>query len=154
MDSLRNQLLPGRSHSFSDECAQDPEADMRGYLKIRRGAGGKAFHHQQQHNHQLYQQSYQQSPRAKTSTSNYYHTSPVWEAAWFKIKRNALFLYKGSEDSAPAETLALIGWNVEFVDVGAEKTASRAWYLHYQMEFIALLLNVNEINVSSKSSHQ
>ena len=57
------------------------------------------------------------------------HSTAVWEASYFKIKGNALFLYKGSHDSAPAETLALIGWTVEFVDVVAEKAASRAWYV-------------------------
>ena len=43
---------------------------------------------------------------------------------------NALFMYKGSHDSAPAETLALIGWNVEFVDVAVEKGARRAWLVN------------------------
>ena len=72
-----------------------------------------------------------QSPRPKVSTSAnlslIHSSSAVWEAAYFKIKNHALFSYKGSHDSAPAETLALIGWTVEFVDVVAEKAARRAW---------------------------
>jgi hypothetical protein len=90
--------LPARSHLFSDEPAKGPCADVCGYLRIKR----------------------------KVAASSLKGTAAHWHTMWCKVKRKAMFYFGRTKDSAPMETLALIGWRVSLVDVALEKQANQA----------------------------